>query len=151
MFTYSIIKHEDTENGTLYALYETTQDDDGETMVMGNAPVNGVFYESMDELVEHHEDIYQYIQQVARGEKPVIDAENATFVDLEGEDCCDEGCECEGGCGCEAGCGCESKDGEWKSFQEEGKEEGQGNSEMGGMKKGCCGGGCCNHEHQKHQ
>lgn len=62
MFTYSLIKHEDTENGVLYGLYETTQDDDGEVLVMGNAPVNGVFYESIDELVEHYQDISKYIQ-----------------------------------------------------------------------------------------
>lgn len=89
MFSYKIIKHEDTENGILYALYETTTDNDGETMVMGEAPVNHVFYESIDELVAHITDLYDYVKQVESGEQNVMDSEEVTFVEMENE-CCGE-------------------------------------------------------------
>lgn len=128
MFTYKVVKHEDGENGVLYGLYETASDevsDDEQVVVMGQAPVNGVFYESVDELVDHITDLYQYVTAVASGDQPIIDAENVTFVDME-EDCD----ECEDGCGCE-------EEGHFHSLPE--WEEAQ-------PKKWCCGGGCgCNH------
>lgn len=99
MFTYKIVKHEDGENGVLYGLYEVASDessDDGQVVVMGQAPVNGVFYESMDELVDHITDLYQYVTAVANGDQAIVDAENVTFVDME-DDCdeCEDGCDCE--------------------------------------------------------
>ena len=97
MFTYKIVKHEDTENGTLYALYEIADDqaDNGEVVVMGQTPVNGVFYESMDELVEHITDLYNYVKQVESGEQAVVNADDVTFVEMDDDCCGDEGCDCE--------------------------------------------------------
>jgi len=108
MFSYKVIKHEDTENGTLYGLYETTTDEDGTVLVMGNSPLNQVFYESVDELVEHITDVYHYIQEVKNGSQDILGDDAVTFVDMEQE--CDEDCDC-GNCGTEgssdkSGCAC---------------------------------------------
>lgn len=150
MFSYKIIKHEDTENGTLYALYETTTDESGDVLVMWEAPVNHVFYESVEELVAHVTDLYEYVKQVESGDQTVMDSEEVTFVEMENEWCCDEGCDCgEEWCGSEEWCGC--GDGEWKSLKE-GDEEKVGwtllwgHDHYHGKKEGCCGGKCgCSH------
>ncbi len=114
MFSYKVIKHEDTENGTLFGLYETTTDEDGTVLVMGNAPLNQVFYESVDELVEHITDVYHYIQEVKAGSQTIVGDDAVTFVDMEQE--CDEDCDCgncgteegsdKSGCACGGNCGC---------------------------------------------
>lgn len=141
MFSYKIIKHEDTENGTLYALYETTTDNDGETMVMGEAPVNHVFYESIDELVAHITDLYDYVKQVESGEQAVMDSEEVTFVEMENE-WCGEDCDCDNE-ECEEWCAC--GEGEWKSLDDDADKEKVGGTllwDNGPKKKECCGGGC---------
>lgn len=154
MFTYKIIKHEDTENGTLFAIYETAQADDGEILVMWQSPLNGVFYESMDELVDHMTDLNNFVQQVKNGEQDILDSESVTFVDMEGEDgwCCGGDCGCDEDCDCESGkcedesCACESW--ERKSFDDSNKSELetlQSPASEGHPKKDwnkCCGGNC---------
>ncbi len=126
MFTYKVIKHEDAENGILYGLYEVANDDesaDGEAVVMGQTPVNGVFYESLDELVEHITELYTYVNAIASGDQSILNADDVTFVDLEGEEC-EEGCDHDHGA-----------EG-FHSFDED--KVGQTNDK----KKECCGGGC---------
>lgn len=148
MFTYKIVKHEDTENGTLFALYETAEESEldpsqssgwQDIVVMGQSPVNGVFYESIDELVEHITDLYTYVKQVESGDQAVIDAENVTFVEMEGENCCAEGCDCWEDCDCGDDCDCKmesasSVDADWNQIEKK---------DHPGMKNGqCCGGNC---------
>lgn len=153
MFTYKIIKHEDEENGTLYALYEVTTASDGEVMVMGQAPVNGVFYESVDELAEHIDELHTYVKQVQSGEQTIADADEVTFVDME-PDCCDDDdcdcgdedttCECDENCECKKesckenadNCDCKLDKAGFHSFDD--KQEWHGHKK----KDGCCSGGC---------
>lgn len=151
MFSYKIIKHEDTENGTLYALYETTTGDDGETVVMWNAPVNYVFYESLDELVDHINDIHAYVLQVKNGEQEVKNADDVTFVEMtpewEEDWCCRWDCDCGEDCDCDKEwCGC--GEWEWKSLDDEDNTIGGTNlgHHHAHKKEGCCGGHCgCSH------
>lgn len=146
MFSYKIIKHEDTENGTLYALYETTTDESGDVLVMWQAPVNHVFYESVEELVAHVTDLYDYVKQVETGEQAVMDSEEVTFVEMENESCCEERCECGDDCDCDdEWCGC--GDWEWKSLDDEdGTVGGTNLGHHHEKKEGCCGGHCgCSH------
>jgi len=47
--------------------------------------VNHVFYESVEELVAHVTDLYEYVKQVESGDQTVMDSEEVTFVEMENE------------------------------------------------------------------
>lgn len=132
------------QHGTLYGLYETTTDDEGTVLVMWQSPLNHVFYESIDELVDHISDLYEYTQQVKSWKQEVIDEEKVLFVDMDGEWEdeweCGEDCECH-----DEWCGC--GEWEWKSLDDEdGTVGGTNLGHHHEKKEGCCGGHCsCSH------
>lgn len=138
MFAYKVIKISNEDHWDLYGLYETTTDDEWTILVMGEAPINHVFYQSIDELTDHIDDLHTIIQRIKSWEEEVLSEDDVMFVDMESES--DE--ECEDGCGCE--------DGQWRSL-EEGEDQKAGDTSghhhhHHGKKDWCCGGGCgCSH------
>lgn len=120
MRSYKIIKIAQ-DGKDYYGIFETLVDG-GNVSSLWSHPINNLYFESLEELHEYMDDLYNQISNYKGNEGDILSEDQVTFLQWEDDHECDDDCDRE-------------DEGEWTSYHDH-----DHNHEDHHDKSNCCGG-----------